>query len=101
MTTPIDDRRRDDEGSIFVLVLVMTVIGALLVLPLLSYTMSVFRASTVESAKAESVEMARGGTWVALSNEGALFDMCVGGELPSSLPERPRRRHTSPSVICC
>lgn len=76
---------RRDDGSILVLVLVMMVIGSLIVLPLLTYTSSVFRASDVQSDKARSVELARGGTWVALNNGPSLFTMCNGGSLPSSL----------------
>jgi hypothetical protein len=82
---PVAGGRRD-EGSVFIVVLVMMVIGALIVVPLLTYTTAVFRAGKVQTDKARSVELARGGTWVALNNESALFDMCTGGTLPSSLP---------------
>ncbi len=78
---PVADEAADrpgDEGTILVMVLVMMVIGSLIVLPLMVYTISVFRAGGVQADKAEAVELARGGTWVALSNEADLFDKCDG-----------------------
>lgn len=75
----------EERGAILVLVLVFAVIGALFVLPILYYTSSVLRAGSVPTDKAEAVELAEGGTWVALSNQGDLFDQCNGGELISSL----------------
>lgn len=66
------------------MVLVMTVISSLIVVPVLTYTISVFRAQNVQIDKARAVELARGGTWVAISNEGDLYDGC-GGSMPSSL----------------
>ncbi|NNE12083.1 MAG: hypothetical protein HKN41_07550, partial [Ilumatobacter sp.] len=71
---PADGQR--DEGSVLVLVLVMMIIGSLIVLPLLTYTSTVFRAGEVQQNKTRSIELARGGTWIALNNKEALFDMC-------------------------
>ncbi|NNE10733.1 MAG: fibronectin type III domain-containing protein, partial [Ilumatobacter sp.] len=51
----------------------------------LTYTSTVFRAGEVQQNKTRSIELARGGTWIALNNKEALFDMCDGGSLPSSL----------------
>lgn len=77
--------KRRDEGSTLVLVLVLMLISALIVVPLINYTMTVSRAAQVEVNKARSVQLARGGFWVALSYQEALYDMCNGGSLPSSL----------------
>lgn len=78
------DSERDD-GSVLIIVLVMMIIGAMVIVPLMAYTTTVFRAGKVQTDKARSVELARGGTWVALNNGSSLFDMCNGGSLPSSL----------------
>ncbi len=75
----------EDRGAILVMVLVMMVIGAFVVLPIMVYTTSVFRAGRVQTDKAEAIELARGGTWVALSNQEDLYDLCTGGTLPASL----------------
>ena len=75
-----------DQGGILVFVLVVVTIASLIVLPMLSYTSSVIRAGEVQSDRAQAIEFANGGAWVALANESALFDMCVGGPLQSSLP---------------
>ena len=77
--------QRSDEGSVLVLVLVMMLIGALIVLPMMSYASSVFRASDVQVRKARAVELARGGTWVALSDGSSLYNKCNGGPLLSAL----------------
>ncbi len=81
--------RPADEGTILVMVLVMMVIGALIVLPVLVYTMTVFRAGTVQTNKAEAVELARGGTWVALSNQESLYDLCGVASVPPAPPSPP------------
>lgn len=89
--TPVDAERVDaqpeDEGTILVMVLVMMVIGSLIILPLLVYTMSVFRAGSVQTDKSEAVELARGGTWVALANQENLYNMCDGRELSDALAD--------------
>ena len=69
------------------LVLVLMLVSALIVLPLINYTMAVSRAAEVEVNKARSVQLARGGFWVALSYQEDLYDLCTGGPLPSSLSD--------------
>jgi hypothetical protein len=78
-------RSRPDDGSILIMVLVMMVIGALVVLPMITYASTVFKASHVQTDKARAAELARGGTWVALSDGTDLFNSCNGGTLPSAL----------------
>lgn len=92
ISQPIDDVASVDEpirdrGGVLVLVLVTGVIATLFVLPILYYITNVARANQVVSNKAEAVELAEGGIWVALSNQGDLFDLCDGGPLVSSLDE--------------
>lgn len=76
-----------DRGGVLVLVLVTGVIATLFVLPILYYVTNVARANQVVSNKAEAVELSEGGIWIALSNQGDLFDLCVGGPLVSSLDD--------------
>lgn len=77
--------QRRDEGSTLILVLVLILVAGFIVLPLMSYAISVRRASQVEIDKARSVQMARGGFWVALSYQGDLYDQCGAEPIPSSL----------------
>ncbi|MGI9645148.1 MAG: hypothetical protein ACR2O6_07555 [Ilumatobacteraceae bacterium] len=90
VTNGTTERRQqpEDQGSIFVMVLVMLVVGSLIVLPLMAYTTSVFRAGSVQVDKTEAVERARGGVWVALSNEEDLYheNLCNGTNLSGSMP---------------
>ncbi len=76
-----------DSGTILVLVLVTSVVATLFILPILYYISTVARASAVTSNKAEAVELADGGTWIALNNQAALFNMCGVQPIPSSLDE--------------
>ena len=78
--------KQRDEGSTLVLVLVLVLVSALIVVPLINYTATVSRAAQVEVDKARSVQLARGGFWVALNNQQDLYNLCNGGALPSSLP---------------
>ena len=90
MTTgrrPRTHRAQRDEGSTLVLVLVLVLISALIVVPLVNYTMTVSRAAQVEVDKARSVQLARGGFWVALSYQEELYDLCTGGAFPSSFAD--------------
>ncbi len=67
--------------------LVLVLISALIVVPLINYTMTVSRAARVEIDKARSVQLARGGFWVALSYQEDLYDLCTGGAFPSSFDD--------------
>jgi hypothetical protein len=81
-------RRRDqsgDDGSVLLLVLVMMLIGTFVVVPVMTYSITVFRAQNIQGDKARAVELARGGTWVALANEGPLYDDCGVSSIASSL----------------
>ena len=84
---PSTDAAIRDRGGVLILVLVTGVIATMFVLPILYYVTTVTRANRVTSNKAEAVELAEGGTWVALNNQGELFELCVGGELNSSLDD--------------
>lgn len=87
--TPIDaDRDSKDTGGILVLVLATVSIIALITLPIMTYTVTVFKAGEVQADRTQAVELANGGTWVAMSNERQLYDLCNGSAspLPSSIP---------------
>lgn len=76
-----------DAGSVLPLVLVLMVIGALIVVPLLQYSVTVMRAGGVESDKARSIELARGGLRTALVSTQALYERCgdFAGDAPADL----------------
>lgn len=65
--------RRDDRGAVLPLVLVLVVVGALIVLPVLTYSVSVLRANEVQHDKNRNVEAARGGVRAALRQPGLAF----------------------------
>ena len=75
-----------DQGGILVFVLVVVTIASLIVIPMLTYSSAVIRAGAVQSDRSQAIEYANGGAWVAMANEADLFDICTGGNLPSSLP---------------
>ncbi|TDT15191.1 hypothetical protein BDK89_0755 [Ilumatobacter fluminis] len=76
-----------DTGSVLPLVLVLMVIGALVVLPLMNYAITVMRAGEVESDKTRSLEYARAGLRTALTSTASLYDNCGGfaGDVPRNL----------------
>lgn len=83
MSRTIDTDR--DRGTVLVLVLVLMLIGSLVVLPTMTYAITVMRTAQVPADKAAAVALAKGGVWVALENESDLYDLCDGGPIPSSL----------------
>ncbi len=76
-----------DRGAILVFVLVAGIIASLFVVPILVYLTPVPRAGAIPVDKSESIDVADGGLWVALSYQGDLFVSCVGGELDSSITD--------------
>jgi hypothetical protein len=78
---------RPDRGSALILVLVLTVISALIVLPIMTYTMAVIRAGDVEIDKAQGIESAEGGFRVAIGDSQALYEGCGTDVIPSLLPD--------------
>jgi hypothetical protein len=72
-------RQRRDEGSVLPLVLVLIVIGSLVVLPVLDYTITVFKANRVVSDRTGQSEAAKAGLRVALSDPKNVFLTCDGG----------------------
>ena len=71
-----DDR---DRGATLIMALVMMLIGALIVLPTLSYTMAVTRHSRVAMDKTAADEQVKGGLRTALADPGKLYAACQGG----------------------
>jgi hypothetical protein len=73
-------RPRDrDAGSVLPLVLVMMVIGSLIVLPTMTYAMTVLRANTVLSEKTMRIESAKAGLRLALADPVGLYEACGAG----------------------
>jgi len=66
---------------------VAVAICSLIAIPMLTYTSTVMQTGRIQSDRAQAVELANGGAWVAISNEQQLYDLCSGGAttLPSSL----------------
>ena len=71
--------RRGDEGSVLPMVLVLVVVGTLIVLPLLDYTIAVFRSNRVVSDRTAESEAAKAGLRVALDDPKNVFLTCDGG----------------------
>ncbi len=70
---------RDDRGSALVLILVMIVIGSLIVIPMMQYTMTVLRANTSLSQKSKRIEGVKSGLRIALADPARLYDSCGAG----------------------
>jgi hypothetical protein len=69
--------RRRDEGAVLPLVLVMMVVTAMVIIPLLSYAVTVLRANTVVSSKTRNAEAAEAGLRLALLDPQGLFNSCA------------------------
>ena len=65
-----------DRGAVLPLVLVMIVLGALVVLPTMTYAVSVLRANQVEHERLTNVEAAKAGVRVALRDPSDVFNLC-------------------------
>ena len=70
---------RPDEGSALILVLVLMIVGSLIVLPLMSYAMSVGRANTVLSTKTARTEAVKAGLRMAMAEPTRLYETCGAG----------------------
>lgn len=82
MSVSIHDRR--DRGSTLILVLVLVVVAGLIVVPLMSYAISVLRLNTAVSERTQNVESSKAGLRVALSDPANVFTECDdGGSLGS------------------
>ncbi len=69
--------RRRDEGSSLVFALVTIMLGSLIVLPVMTYTISVIRAGNVRSDLGARTESVKGGLRTALYDPVALYQACV------------------------
>lgn len=72
-------QQRRDEGSVLPLVLVLMIIGAMVVVPVLDYTVAVFRSNRVVSDRTAQSEAAKGGLRMALGDPKNVFLTCDGG----------------------
>ena len=75
-----------DDGSVMVLVLVLMVIGALVVLPTINYTMSVLRANEALSEKTAKAEAVKAGFRMAMAEPADLYETCGYAGLNTSRP---------------
>jgi len=65
-----------DAGSALPLVLALIVIGALIVIPMLTYTVSVMKHNTALSEKTQRTEAVRAGLRMALADPISLYEEC-------------------------
>jgi len=72
-----------DQGSVLVLVLVLMLVGSLMVLPLMSYSISVLRSNEVLSNKSQDLESVKSGLRVALADPISLYKTCGDGGGPN------------------
>ena len=97
---------RRDRGAVLPLVLVLIVVGALIVIPVTAYTVSVLRANRVEEAKTRNVEAAKGAIRVALGAPGQLFgnekvaNAGCPGDISSLIPSTGVMDETPVSITC-
>lgn len=84
-------RRARDAGSALPLVLALMVIGALIVIPMLRYTVTVMRHNTALSDKTQRVEALRAGLRVAMADPIDLYEACryAGETNPVTLASPP------------
>ena len=76
--TDVGGAPRDrDEGSALILALITVIIGTMMVLPIMNYTMTVLRANRATSGKNVRVEAVKGGLRSALYDPLKLYQACV------------------------
>ena len=80
-------RGQKDEGAILITVLVFTVVASLVVIPLLSYQITVLRANKILSARTARVEAVKAGLRLALADPSSLYVKCgdAGPNTPVTL----------------
>ena len=80
-----------DEGSSMILALVVMVVGTLMVLPMMNYTMSVLRANKSSSTKLARIEVVEGGLRATFFDPLKLYQACVesGGNTAVQLAVPP------------
>ena len=71
-----DQRDQRDQGSALILALVLIMVGTMMVLPVMDYTMSVTRANRTTSQVADRTEAVKAGLRVALYDTVALYQAC-------------------------
>jgi hypothetical protein len=76
---PLPDRAEGDRGSALIMALAMMIIGAMIILPTLSYTMAVTRHSRVAMTRTAGDEAVKGGLRTALADPAKLYEQCQGG----------------------
>jgi hypothetical protein len=89
MTTkhvPHDQSRDSDSGAVLIMALAMIVIGALIVLPLLDYAMTVSRAGRVQMNTTANDEIVKAGIHVALADPISLYTVCANAGLQTEQP---------------
>ena len=94
----IDTTRRRAEGSVLPLVLVLVIIGAMVVIPMLDYTIAVFRSNHVVSDRTAQSEAAKGGLRMVLGDPKNVFLTCDGGG--DLTPADPTINGISVSTTC-
>ena len=72
-----------DQGSVLVLVLVMMLVGAMIVLPMMSYSIAVLRSNEVLSNKSQDLEGVKSGLRIALADPTSLYKTCGDGGGPN------------------
>ena len=87
----LPERRARDAGTALPLVLALMVIGALIVIPMLRYTVTVMRHNTALSDKTQRVEALRAGLRVAMADPIDLYEACryAGETNPVTLASPP------------
>jgi Tfp pilus assembly protein PilX len=74
-----------DEGAALIIALVMIVIAAMIVLPRLTYVMTVTQSGRVVHNKASRAEAVKGGLRTALADGKGLYKACAGSSLSSAV----------------
>ncbi len=73
----VSRRAERDEGSVLIMALVMMVIGSMIVLSVLTYSITVMRANHVLTEKTQRLEAVKAGLRVSLSDPVDLYEYCA------------------------
>jgi hypothetical protein len=83
---PHDESRDPDGGAVLIMALAMIIIGALIVLPLLDYAMTVSRAGRVQTNTTANDEAVKAGIHIALADPISLYTVCASAGLQTEQP---------------
>lgn len=97
---PAVETRSRDRGSALLFALMFVTLASMIVVPMLSYSVSVGRASRIATAKSNRAEAVKGALRVALADPRGLYSTCSASGLHSAVALAPADLSVGVSSSC-